>query len=158
MGWTGLDPELPGAACRDHPSLPPDAWFADPGRLREAAIRACLSCPELAACREWSIATPALLGGVFAGLSDAERQRERERREHIARMTALSLRTRRARMQRKIEANAKRCPRCGETKPLSAFYAVPSARGDGLSPYCKPCNSAAGKARRAAARQKATAA
>lgn len=32
----------------------------------------------------------------------------------------------------------KRCPRCGETKPLSEFHANKSRR-DGVQTYCKPC-------------------
>jgi hypothetical protein len=32
----------------------------------------------------------------------------------------------------------KRCPKCGETKPVTAFYANLGAN-DGLQTYCKPC-------------------
>jgi hypothetical protein len=32
----------------------------------------------------------------------------------------------------------KRCPRCTEAKPVSAFNGNPSAK-DGLQAYCKPC-------------------
>jgi hypothetical protein len=34
----------------------------------------------------------------------------------------------------------KRCPRCGQVKPLSAFY---RRRGTRTSPYCQPCTRAA---------------
>jgi hypothetical protein len=41
----------------------------------------------------------------------------------------------------------KRCPRCGQVKPASAFYR--RRRTLRLSPYCKPCQrTAAGEARR----------
>ena len=35
----------------------------------------------------------------------------------------------------------KRCPRCGQVKPASAFYR--RRRTLRLSPYCKPCQRAA---------------
>jgi recombinational DNA repair protein (RecF pathway) len=34
----------------------------------------------------------------------------------------------------------KRCPRCGQVKPTSAFY---RRRGTRTSPYCQPCTRAA---------------
>src|SRR6266567_2197790 len=34
----------------------------------------------------------------------------------------------------------KRCPRCGETKPLTEFHRS-KARRDGVQPYCIPCRS-----------------
>jgi len=34
----------------------------------------------------------------------------------------------------------KRCPRCGETKPLSEFYKS-RLRRDGVQPYCKACRA-----------------
>jgi hypothetical protein len=37
---------------------------------------------------------------------------------------------------------AKRCPRCGQVKPLSAFY---RRRGTRTSPYCQPCTGAASR-------------
>jgi hypothetical protein len=36
----------------------------------------------------------------------------------------------------------KRCPRCGQVKPLSAFY---RRRGSRSSPYCRPCTRAASR-------------
>jgi recombinational DNA repair protein (RecF pathway) len=36
---------------------------------------------------------------------------------------------------------AKRCPRCGQVKPLSAFYR--RRGGARSSPYCQPCTRAA---------------
>jgi recombinational DNA repair protein (RecF pathway) len=35
----------------------------------------------------------------------------------------------------------KRCPRCGQVKPLSAFYR--RCGGARTSPYCQPCTRAA---------------
>ena len=37
----------------------------------------------------------------------------------------------------------KRCPRCGQVKPASAFYR--RHRTMRLSPYCKPCQRAASR-------------
>mgnify|MGYP003292554751 CR=1 FL=1 len=37
----------------------------------------------------------------------------------------------------------KRCPRCGQVKPLSGFYR--RRRTLRLSPYCKPCQRAAAR-------------
>ena len=37
---------------------------------------------------------------------------------------------------------AKRCPRCGQTKPASQFY---RRRHDQLSSYCQPCTQAAAR-------------
>ena len=36
----------------------------------------------------------------------------------------------------------KRCPRCGQVKPLGGFY---RRRGGGSSPYCQPCTRAAAR-------------
>jgi hypothetical protein len=46
---------------------------------------------------------------------------------------------------------AKRCPRCGQVKPLSAFY----RRRGGIrtSPYCQPCTRAASRQARHRRRQ-----
>ncbi len=38
---------------------------------------------------------------------------------------------------------SKRCPRCGQVKPASAFYR--RQRTMRLSPYCKPCQRAAAR-------------
>jgi recombinational DNA repair protein (RecF pathway) len=46
---------------------------------------------------------------------------------------------------------AKRCPRCGQVKPLSAFY---QRRGGArTSPYCQPCTRAASREARHRRRQ-----
>jgi hypothetical protein len=37
----------------------------------------------------------------------------------------------------------KRCPRCGQFKPASAFYR--RRRGTRTSPYCQPCTRAASR-------------
>jgi recombinational DNA repair protein (RecF pathway) len=37
----------------------------------------------------------------------------------------------------------KRCPRCGQVKPLSAFYH--RRGGTRTSPYCQPCTRAASR-------------
>jgi hypothetical protein len=41
---------------------------------------------------------------------------------------------------------SKRCPRCGQVKPASAFYR--RRRTLRLSPYCKPCQRAAARENR----------
>ena len=40
----------------------------------------------------------------------------------------------------------KRCPRCGQVKPVGAFYR--RRRTLRLSPYCKPCQRAAAREHR----------
>jgi recombinational DNA repair protein (RecF pathway) len=37
----------------------------------------------------------------------------------------------------------KRCPRCGQVKPLRAFYR--RRHGTGTSPYCQPCTRVASR-------------
>jgi recombinational DNA repair protein (RecF pathway) len=44
----------------------------------------------------------------------------------------------------------KRCPRCGQVKPASAFY---RRRGTRTSPYCQPCSRAASREARNRRRQ-----
>jgi Transcription factor WhiB len=51
----------------------------------------------------------------------------------------------------------RRCPACGETKPLGDFYPSPSKRGGGLSAYCRPCESAKTREWRAARQARAEA-
>jgi hypothetical protein len=46
---------------------------------------------------------------------------------------------------------AKRCPRCGQVKPASAFYR--RRRSLRLSPYCQPCQRAAAREHRSRRRQ-----
>jgi hypothetical protein len=45
----------------------------------------------------------------------------------------------------------KRCPRCGQVKPLSAFYR--RRGGTRTSPYCQPCTRAASREARNRRRQ-----
>jgi hypothetical protein len=46
---------------------------------------------------------------------------------------------------------AKRCPRCGQLKPASAFYQ--RRHGTRTSPYCQPCTRAASRQARQCRRQ-----
>lgn len=88
------DPILDGAACRDHPLLEPDSWFALwPSQLREAAILTCLSCPVLAECRSWSVMEDRLTAGIFAAMTERERRAERQRRKQAAALAERSART-----------------------------------------------------------------
>jgi hypothetical protein len=48
-------------------------------------------------------------------------------------------------------SKVKRCPRCGQVKPLSAFYR--RRRGTRTSPYCQPCTRAASRQARHRRRQ-----
>jgi hypothetical protein len=45
----------------------------------------------------------------------------------------------------------KRCPRCGQVKPVSAFYR--RRHGTRPSPYCQPCTRAASREARNRRRQ-----
>jgi hypothetical protein len=49
---------------------------------------------------------------------------------------------------------SKRCPRCGQVKPASAFYR--RHRTQRLSPYCKPCQRAASRENRSRRRDPAS--
>lgn len=92
------------AACRSSP-LGADAWFIpDQSSLqRKAAVQTCNRCPILAACRQWAISDPNIIGGVFGGLSDEDRKAERRRRKKAAKAAAAALaaaRQRRRNLQR----------------------------------------------------------
>lgn len=52
-----------------------------------------------------------------------------------------------------IIASAKRCPRCGDTKPMEAF-AVATRRADGRQNWCRTCVSQHQKVNRAAANER----
>jgi hypothetical protein len=54
-----------------------------------------------------------------------------------------------------MTAAAKRCPRCGQVKPVSAFY---RRRGTRTSPFCQPCTRAASREARNRRRQDPTSA
>jgi hypothetical protein len=82
--WHDRDPRWDRrAACSTSP-LGADAWWCDQGRLREAAILTCLSCPVRLACAEWAISDPDLIGGIFGGLGHEQRQDERRRRKEAS--------------------------------------------------------------------------
>jgi len=53
-----------------------------------------------------------------------------------------------------MTAKGKRCPRCGQVKPASAFYR--RRRTLRLSPYCKPCQRAAAHENRSRRRDPAS--
>ncbi|MYQ56427.1 WhiB family transcriptional regulator [Streptomyces sp. SID4926] len=57
---------------------------ANLGQIAEAR-EMCLSCPVLALCREWALAEPPSLAGIWGGLTHSERTR---RRRQEARTTA----------------------------------------------------------------------
>lgn len=65
---TAAPPDLPDAACREHPTLPADAWFPRSARdtLTRFAIAACHDCPALEACSQWAT-DHRPTAGVWAG-------------------------------------------------------------------------------------------
>jgi len=74
-------PSLPGAACAGHP-IGPDAWFQPTtSPLGQAAVRACLSCPQLSACRDWGVERAQGEKGILGGLSMFERARLKRQRQ-----------------------------------------------------------------------------
>jgi hypothetical protein len=79
--WHDRDPRWDERAACSTSRLGADAWWADQGRLREAAILTCLSCPVRLACAEWAISDPDLIGGIFGALGHEQRQDERRRRK-----------------------------------------------------------------------------
>lgn len=95
-------------------------WRVLEGDDIEAAKALCDACPVLDQCREWVLSVPAKedIGGYKGGLT--KNQRDKIRRE-------------------RANANPeKRCPRCTETKPATAFHRN-AKRGDGRASYCAPC-------------------
>jgi len=45
------------------------------------------------------------------------------------------------RLARALARTSKRCPRCGQVLPCSAFYPTPTRGRDGLSGYCRICTA-----------------
>jgi hypothetical protein len=81
------------ANCR---TADPDAMFPEPLKKREvaAAKRVCAGCPfELRkACREYALGfAPTSLPGVWGGLSEGERRRERKRRRAATAQSSVAL-------------------------------------------------------------------
>ena len=72
-------PLLPRAACRS-PGTDPLWFFPERGQATTEAVRICAACPEITPCREWSLAAPATLSGIFGGWSQQARKLERRRR------------------------------------------------------------------------------
>ncbi|MFD4756885.1 WhiB family transcriptional regulator [Streptomyces sp. NPDC058426] len=56
-------------------------------QVREAR-EVCLSCPVLALCREWALAEPPSLDGIWGGLTHTERRRCRRQEARTAAQAA----------------------------------------------------------------------
>lgn len=81
------------AACRGHDYLSPDAWWPESRNHRhdelvKAAVEVCRSCPVRTDCLDHALAVREV-GGIWGGLTDAQRREEargrRQRREADAR-------------------------------------------------------------------------
>jgi len=74
---TGPMPDLSDGACVG--SKTADDWHADQhrdARLRKEAQNICLTCPVMAACRDYAMANPSL-SGTWGGLTEQDRERMR---------------------------------------------------------------------------------
>jgi len=83
---TTFDPDhwRPDAACRD---LDTAVFFPETNEQIATAKAACASCPVRTACLEFAVITRQD-DGVWGGLDENERKRERRRRQEAARKTA----------------------------------------------------------------------
>jgi hypothetical protein len=62
-------PDLPRAACRDHPTLPPEVWTDPPATNHPQNTQAravCATCPERLPCWLWA-QTWRPTAGIWAG-------------------------------------------------------------------------------------------
>lgn len=77
--WLGYTEKLNGAACYQHPTLPPDAWFPSTTaerRFYEADVKAaCGSCPVRVTCLDRALEEEAFVErhGIRGGLNEDER-------------------------------------------------------------------------------------
>jgi WhiB family redox-sensing transcriptional regulator len=62
---------MEAAACRDHPET---NWFPQSDEDCRPAISICQDCPVLVPCREWALAQPASLHGIWGGLTARRRR------------------------------------------------------------------------------------
>jgi hypothetical protein len=88
-------PDFSAGRCFFHPHS--DWWTSDDRNERDLARRACLSCPLLAQCAEWSLSLPNSDAAIYGGMTSSERrvrksERARTRAEAAAaaRLAALS--------------------------------------------------------------------
>jgi hypothetical protein len=72
-------PDLSRGLCATAPRGQRGWWTSTDPDERRAAQRACLSCPVLAACAEWSLSLPATDPAVYGGMLQDERLARRRR-------------------------------------------------------------------------------
>ncbi|MGI5274698.1 WhiB family transcriptional regulator [Nonomuraea sp. CA-218870] len=98
---------------------------------REQAVKQefCSWCPIVNACLDHAISVGE--HGVWGGMTDEERAKERRRRMRRAAHTE---------QPTPVAADDKRCRCCDEVKPATDFH-KDRRNSDGLNPYCKPCTN-----------------
>lgn len=101
--------------------------------LEHLARKLCRGCPLLNDCREWVLGLPGRddPGGFRGGLTEAERNAERRRRNPPPKRQPRSRTT----------PAEKACAKCGDTKAASEFYPQ-KGRVDGLDNKCLTCRRA----------------
>ena len=67
-------PDFSKGTCTHVPQNQALWWTSDNPFMREAAAQLCLGCPLLVDCAEWSMHLPARDGGVYGGLTAADRR------------------------------------------------------------------------------------
>lgn len=114
------------AACKD---ADPELFFPPPSDAEKAARRAkaiCAGCPVRPECLAEALGNR-IEFGVWGGLTEDERKSERPRRRHRA-VSPPAV----------DDGRRKKCCRCGDPKPLDAFYRRADAP-DGRQSRCKHC-------------------
>jgi RNase P subunit RPR2 len=126
LGALLLDPWGPDAACIGK------ATILETPELQDEAKAMCLGdplrgiprCPVINECARWVLPLTRHQdpGGIRAGMTEDER--------HTARRRIATLKS----------VPRKRCPKCQQVKPLTAFHQNKS-RADECSSYCRTCGS-----------------
>lgn len=106
------------AACR---GVDPSIFFPVKHVHGLEAKAICAECPVQEECLEWAVETVEP-HGIWGGVSERGRRKIRQQRA------------------REVPEDAKRCAKCGTTKPYDEFPKNRSTK-DGHHSYCKPCRS-----------------
>jgi WhiB family transcriptional regulator, redox-sensing transcriptional regulator len=137
-------------ACASH-GIDPDLFF-DHGREAEAA-KICAACPVAADCLAFARST-GQRHGFWGGLTQEQLRQDTcttpsQRAMLTNRLVILAVR--REALSGRLTAGQKKCPACGETKPLTDFGRE-TGKPDGHTSRCKACRAAGARQARARGR------
>jgi hypothetical protein len=71
-------PDFSRGRCATAPAHQRGWWTSGDPAEREAAVRACRTCPVLEACRSWSLYLPLSDSAIYAGLTSHQRGKLRK--------------------------------------------------------------------------------